>query len=227
MELRTDLDLKLDMDLVLWCQGDDPSGRIQRGEQVELNGELLAQARQLIQPAFVYDVFPLVEVQDDAVVLDGQARFHGHLLADRFVLAEEVALALCTIGGGLEEQVSVYRTQGEETRAILLDGIGTAAVGRLAEIAHDLIRAEAAGRGWKASAAFQPGQIDWPLEDHGVFFHLLMAETLGLTLGSNHLMVPSKSVSLAVGLGEEMLPLAMERACKHCAVRNECRFRRD
>ncbi len=227
MELRTDLDLKLDMDLVLWCQGDDPSGRIQRDEQLELNGELLVQARQLIQPAIVYDVFPLVEVSEDTVVFDGQASFHGHLLADRFVLAEEVALALCTIGGGLEEQVSAYRIQGDETRAILLDGIGTAAVGELAEIAHDLIRAEAAGRGWKASATFQPGQIDWPLEDHGVFFHLMPAETLGLTLDSNHLMVPSKSVSLAVALGQEMPPLAMERACKYCAMRDDCRFRRD
>jgi len=227
MELRTDLDLKLDMDLVLWCQGDDPSGRIQRDEQLELNGELLVQARQLIQPAIVYDVFPLVEVSEDTVVFDGQASFHGHLLADRFVLAEEVALALCTIGGGLEEQVSVYRTQGEETRAILLDGIGTAAVGQLAQIAQDLIRAVAAGRGWKASAAFQPGQIDWPLYDQRVFFQLLPAETLGLTLDANYLMVPPKSVSLAIGLGQEMLPLAMESACKHCAMRDDCRFRRD
>jgi hypothetical protein len=55
----------------------------------------------------------------------------------------------------------------------------------------------------------------------------LPAETVGLMLDSNYLMVPPQSVSLAVGLGQEMLPLAMERACKYCAMRDDCRFRRD
>ena len=83
-------------------------------------------------------------------------------------------------------------------------------------MAHALIRDEAWERGWQASAPFQPGQLDWPLEDHGVFFELLPAEKLGLRLDSNRLMVPSKSVSMAVGLGEEMLPLAMDRAWRYC-----------
>jgi hypothetical protein len=227
MELITDLKLELEMSFVLWCQGDDPSGRLSQAEQVELNRELLPQARQLIQPAVLYERFSIQEVREEHVVLDGNLTFHGHLLADRFGLAEEVALALCTIGGDLEKQVSVYRSDGDEVRAMLLDGVGTAAIGELAEKAQELIQKEAATRGWKASAPFQPGQLDWPLEDHHIFFELLPVEKLGLELDSNHLMVPAKSVSLAIGLGEEMLPLAMERACKHCPLRDECRFSRE
>ncbi|MCJ7621155.1 MAG: hypothetical protein MUP64_13175, partial [Anaerolineae bacterium] len=138
-----------------------------------------------------------------------------------------VALALCTIGGNLDDRVSVYRAAGDEVRAVLLDGIGIAAVGELAEKARELILDVAKERGWQASAPFQPGQLDWPLEDHRVFFNLLPAEELALSLDSHHLMVPSKSVSMAVGLGEEMLPLAMDRACKYCPLGDECRFRRE
>ncbi|HJX37456.1 MAG TPA: hypothetical protein VJ714_02535, partial [Anaerolineae bacterium] len=82
-------------------------------------------------------------------------------------------------------------------------------------------------RGWQASAPFQPGQLDWPLEDHRVFFDLLPTEKLGLSLDGNHLMVPSKSLSMAVGLGKEMLPLAMDRACKYCPLADGCRFSRE
>ncbi len=227
MELITNLELELEMSFILWCQGGDPSGRLSPREQTELNRQLLAQARELVKPAILYGLFPIREMQEQAMVLDGGATFRGRLLADRFGLAREVALVLCTIGGELEEQVSAYRKRGDEVRAVLLDGIGTAAIGEVADRAHRLIQDVAAGRGWKASAPFQPGQIDWPIEDQKTFFELLPAEQLGLELDFSHLMVPAKSVSLAIGLGEEMLPLAMDRACKYCPLREECRFSRE
>jgi len=227
MKVLRDLDLELDMSSVLWCQGEDPSGQLSPEQQANLNRELLRESRRLLEPSILYDLFALREVQQQAVILKGGATFHGHLLADRFVLAQEVALALCTIGGNLDDRVSVYRAAGDEVRAVLLDGIGIAAVGELAEKAHELILDVAKERGWQASAPFQPGQLDWPLEDHRVFFNLLPAEKLALSLDSHHLMVPSKSVSMAVGLGEEMLPLAMDRACKYCPMGDKCRFRRE
>lgn len=227
MEVITDAHLQLDMSLVLWCQGDDPAGNLSREEQVALNRQLITQAQELIEPAILYETFTLREVTQEAVVLDGGYTFHGNLLADRFGPVSEVALALCTIGGALEEQVSIYRQEGDGTRAVLLDGIGTTALGELADKAHELIGKIASDRGWKASAPFQPGQIDWPLEDQTVFFDLLPAEKLGLRLDSNHLMIPSKSASMAIGLGEEMLPLAMEPPCRYCPIGDQCRFSHD
>jgi cobalamin-dependent methionine synthase I len=221
------LDLELDMTLVLWCQGEDPSGQLSKERQIHLNRELLAESRSLLNPSILYDFFPLHQIREQAVILDGGAIFHGHLLADRFGLAEQVALTLCTLGGELDERIAAYRDQGDEVRAVLLDGIGTAAIGELSEKAHTLIEDVAAERGWKASAAFQPGQIDWPLEDHQVFFDLLPAAKLGLKLDSQHLMVPSKSISAAIGLGREMLPIAMDRACKYCPIAADCRFSRE
>ena len=227
MRVVPDLELQLEMSSVLWCQGEDPSGQLSAEQQTSLNHDLILESRQLLKPSVLYDNFVLHEVREQSVVLDTAAVFHGHLLADRFGLAEEVALVLCTVGGDLDDRVSEYRDAGDEVRAVLLDGIGTAAIGEVAEMAHALIRDEAQKRAWQASAPFQPGQLDWPLEDHGVFFQLLPAEKLGLKLDSDHLMVPSKSVSMVVGLGEEMLPLAMDRACKYCPIANDCRFSRE
>jgi hypothetical protein len=226
MELLTDLDLDLEMPFVLWCQGEDPSGQVSPEAQIDLNRELLSESRDLFTPSVLYDSFVLREMQSQKVVIGDGAVLRGRLLADRFGLAQEVALALCTIGGSLDDRVASYRAEGDEVRAVLLDGIGTAAIGELAEKAHDIIVEAAETRGWLASAPFQPGQLDWPLEDHQVFFELLPAEMLGLALDSNHLIIPSKSVSLAVGLGEKMLPLAMDRACKYCPIADQCRFSR-
>ena len=227
MKVLRHLDLELDMSSLLWCQGTEPSGQVSQEQQVDLNRELLRESQRRLEPSIIYDLFALREVRDQEVIIDEGATFHGHLLADRFVLAQEVALVLCTIGGSLDDRVSAYRAEGDEVRAVLLDGIGIAAVGELAEKAHQLILDAAKERGWQASAPFQPGQLDWPLEDHRVFFDLLPTEKLGLSLDGNHLMVPSKSLSMAVGLGEEMLPLAMDRACKYCPLADGCRFSRE
>jgi hypothetical protein len=227
VRLVRDLDLQLDMAFVLWCQGEDPSGRVSEQQQIDLNRELLLESRQLLKPSILYHTLPLVEVRDQTVVLDGGASFRGHLLADRFGLAEEVALCLCTIGGDLESRVAAYRDDGDEVRAVLLDGIGTAAIGELGEHSHAVVREEAQQGGWKASAPFQPGQLDWPLEDHRVFLELLPARKLDLRLDAQHLIVPYKSLSMAVGLGREMLPLAMDRACKYCPLAEDCRFSRE
>jgi hypothetical protein len=224
MKVVRGLDLQLEMSYVLWCQGEDPSGGLSTEEQTSFNRELMLEAHQLLNPAILHARFALLEVREQSVVLDGGAVFSGRMLADRFGLAEEVALALCTVGSDLEDRVMEYRKGGDEVRAVLLDGIGTAAIGELTEIAHALIRDDAQERGWQASAPFRPGQLDWPLEDHGVFFQLLPAEKLGLKLDPNHLMVPSKSGSMAVGLGEEMSPIAKHRACKYCPIADECRF---
>ncbi len=227
MKLLTNLDLDLDMSSVVWCQGQDPSGQLSAETQIELNQVLLMESRELLEASILYDLFAVREVRDQEVIIGHGATFQGCLLADRFGTAEEVALALCTVGGALDERVARYREEGDQVRAVLLDGIGTAAVGHLAEMAHQLILDVAVERGWQASAPFQPGQLDWPLEDQEVFFELLPVEKLGLCLGADHLIVPSKSVSLAVGLGREMPPLAMDRACKYCPLAGDCRFSRE
>lgn len=227
MRVVRDVDLQLSISSVLWCQGEDPSGRTSKEKQIEINRDLLAESRSLFSPSILYELFPLREVREQAVVLDGGAVFRGHLLADRFGLAEQIALAICTLGAGLDERVAAYRQEGDEVKAVLLDGIGTAAIGELANHAYELICTLATERGWKASAPFQTGQLDWPLEDHKVFFDLLPAEELGLSLDSDSLIVPSKSVSMAVGVGEEMLPIAMHRACKYCPIAEDCRFKRE
>jgi hypothetical protein len=227
VKVARDLDLQLEMSSVLWCQGEDPSGDLSAEEQTSLNRDLILESQQLLNPSVLHDRFALREVRERSVILEEDAVFSGRMLADRFGSAREVALALCTVGGDLDDRVAEYREGGDEVRAVLLDGIGTAAIGELAEMAHARIRDEARERGWLASAPFQPGQLDWPLEDHRVFFELLPAEKLGLELDANHLMVPSKSVSMAVGLGEEMLPIAMHRACRYCPMADDCRFSRE
>jgi len=193
---------------------------------LELVEELLPRGRELVGPVILYDFFPVEEVRPGEVVLK-EARLRSRGLAKLWGQAQEVALILCTIGPALDEQVSAYFVASDPLRGLVLDAIGTAALEELAEEACRLIAEVAKGNGWEASAPLSPGNLDWGLEEQRIFFALLPAKEIGLRLKESYQMTPLKSLSLAMGLGEEVLPSLGESPCTYCSLGRRCRYRRE
>lgn len=223
MEIVLDLELQLESSRVLQALGVPPGRKEKRLALVE---ELLPRGRDLVEPVILYDLFPVEEVRSGEVVLKG-VRLRSRGLAKLWAQAHEIALILCTIGPALDEQVSAYFVASDPLRGLVLDAIGTAALEELAEEACHLIADVAKGRGWEASAPLSPGNLDWRLEEQRVFFGLLPAEETGLRLKDSYQMTPLKSLSLAMGLGEEVLPAIGEPPCTYCSLGRRCRYRRE
>ncbi|MGB5933331.1 MAG: hypothetical protein WBH57_09730 [Anaerolineae bacterium] len=222
MEIVLDLELQLESSRVLQALGVPPGRKEKRLELVE---ELLPRGRELVEPVILYDLFPVEEVHPGEVVLE-EVRLRSKGLAKLWGQAQEVALILCTIGPALDEQVSAYFVASDPLSGLVLDAIGTAALEELAEEACRLIAEVAKGKGWEASAPLSPGNLDWGLEEQRVFFDLLPAEGIGLRLKESYQMTPLKSLSLAMGLGEEVLPPIEASPCTYCSLGRRCRYRR-
>ncbi len=223
MEIVLDLELQLERGRVLQALGVPPE---RADKQLELVEGLLPRGRDLIEPVILYDLFPVEEVRPGEVVLK-EATLRSKGLARLWTQACEIALILCTIGPALDEQVSAYFVASDPLRGLVLDGIGTAALEELAEEACRLIAEVAKGKGWEASAPLSPGNLDWGLEEQQIFFDLLPAEEIGLRLKESYQMAPLKSLSLAMGLGEEVLPSIEESPCTYCSLGKRCRYRRE
>lgn len=223
MEIVLDLELRLEIPRVLQALGFPPGRKEKRLELVE---ELLPRGREMMEPVILYDLFPVEEVQPGEVALKG-ATLRSKGLAKLWAQAQEVALILCTIGSALDEQVSAYFVASDPLRGLVLDGIGTAALEELAEGACHLIGEVAKEKGWEASAPLSPGNLDWGLEEQRIFFDLLPAKEIGLQLKESYQMTPLKSLSLAMGLGEEVLPSLGEPPCTYCSLGRRCRYRRE
>jgi len=203
--------------------GVPPERKVKRLELVE---ELLPRGRELVEPVILYDLFPVEEVRPGEVVLREET-LKSKGLTKLWAQAQEVALILCTIGPALDEQVSAYFVASDPLRGLVLDAIGTAALEELAEEACRLIGVVARGKGWEASAPLSPGNLDWGLEEQRVFFALLPAKEIGLQLRESYQMTPLKSLSLAMGLGEGVLPSIGELSCTYCSLGRRCRYRRE
>ena len=220
VSIITDFQLSLGAEHVLRGQGIDP-GRA-RPELVATAQEVLEEAQSLLAPAALYTALPVRDFRHQQVTLDGGAAFEGPLVARALAGATEVALAVCTIGPVLDEQVAALFAKNP-VRALALDGAGIGAVGVVALMVGERVREEAERRGLRIGMRAEPGQEGWPIWQQRVLFGLLPAEEIGVRLTESCLMLPRKSISFVVGLGPEMRPDAV--TCDFCSKRERCSWR--
>jgi hypothetical protein len=106
--------------------------------------------------------------------------------------------------------------------ALALDGLGNAAVESLAQQVCGQIAEQVKDEGLQASTPLSPGTPEWPVEvGQPQIFALLDPSKAGVKLSSGGMMIPKKSVSFVVGLGQEMSQNSM---CTVCSLQNTCRY---
>ncbi len=220
MPTITDIQLSLDVEHVLKGQGIDPNRA--RPRVVAAAEGVLDEAQSLLDPIAMYTILPVRDFYHQTIVLDGGAAFEGPLVARALAGATEAALAVCTIGPALEEQVSAIFA-ADSVRAMALEGAGNAAVGEVTRLIVARICDEASARGLGTGMRVNPGQEGWPIEQQRVFFDLVPGKEIGVRLTESCLMLPRKSVSVVVGLGPEMQPDAV--VCDFCSKRERCQWR--
>ena len=74
---------------------------------------------------------------------------------------------------------------------------------------------------------YSPGYGDYPISVQSDFIRFLSAEKkIGLTATENHILIPRKSVTALIGIGEK--PQQKEkRSCESCNMKETCKFRKD
>jgi hypothetical protein len=214
-------DLSLDLDLALRSQGGDPAKM--RPALRNMTAAMIERAHTLLTPAVAYDVFGIAEVRHERLVISPRVSIKSARLAGTLGNAKQIAVAVCTIGPQLEEAVSAMFMNGQQAEATVLDGVGSAAVEELAQRACRLFEDMARSHGLTTSVPFSPGDPDWPLEAQRDLLDLVGAEQIGVSLNDSFLMHPLKSLSLVVGIGENLT--ASGSACDYCTLREVCRYR--
>ena len=189
-------------------------------------GELLdsVEESQLLKPAAAYETYPIVEMQPNCIILDGGGVVNGTLIPRTFTEAVEITAMVCTIGPGLEKQVTNYSRSGEALRGTLLDGIGSAAVDTLAQEVCRYIAGEVASRGLQAGSPVNPGMPGLPITEQSNLLTLTHAEEIGINLTSSGIMVPRKSTSLVISIGGQMETWSQADICRRCNLVATCAY---
>ena len=167
------------------------------------------EARKLIKPKAIYDI------------LDPKDLPHR----DCFHEAQKVALAICTIGSELPDLARELMKGGRLVEGVLFDAIGSAAAEAVAGEINIMINERARDLSLQVTERFSPGYCDWDISDQQLFFDKLNAEEIHVALTDGFMMVPVKSVSFAVNMGENVLGSRWQNRCSYCNEK-DCSMRR-
>lgn len=111
------------------------------------------------------------------------------------------AVVFCaTVGVGIDRLIAKYDSISP-AKAVLMQALGSERVEALCEAFCLGIESEAEKNGCKCTKRFSPGYGDLPLDiQREIFLSLECTKKIGVTLGDNLFMTPTKSVTAIIGI---------------------------
>jgi hypothetical protein len=149
----------------------------------------------------------------------------GRVIGRQIKASESVVVFTCTIGSGISELSKSYMERGDMIQGYILDTIGSVAVEKAMDTIQQKLAAKEGCKGKKLTNRFSPGYCDWPVSDQHQLFSLLPENFCGITLLKTALMLPIKSISGIIGIGEKVK--YFDYPCKFCTLQNCFRRRSD
>ena len=141
------------------------------------------------------------------------------LMARRSSGEKQVVFTLSTLGEAVDEAIAGDIPLLDK---FVLDAVASELAEMVAGLVEERWLQEVGAAGREASARMSPGYCDWLIRGQSVVFRALDAAALGVRLTDSFLMIPSKSVSSAAVVADEV-PLKVQ--CLACG-RKDCQFRR-
>ena len=202
-----------------YCADDEPSARIE-----SLVTDYTENYHSLIESSYSYIFRDIESVREDFVDIGDSVILESKVIAGLLQNCEKVAIFVLTIGNTLEEMVAYLAENGLVLQATVLDAIGSCAAEQLAVSVEDMIREIARLKGLSISRRFSPGYCDWDVTQQELVFRVMKGNTAGVSLSEEYLMLPRKSISGIIGIGNSSIE--NYNPCKTC-LKQDCPGRRE
>ena len=128
----------------------------------------------------------------------------GKIILRQLRGAEAYALFVCTAGVEYEIFQQRLKTENDMVRMFIADALGSVIAEKCADSMEESLQLSIDKLGWKHTNRFSPGYCGWHVGEQQKLFPLFDSHTCGVTLTDSSLMVPIKSVSGIIGVGQEV-----------------------
>ena len=224
MPILQQIHLAINVNQVLRAQGADPNTIKKRNPQiVQTTKKAIEIALPLISPKVLYEKFRVIAINHEEILLENGKAIHGEIVTQQLTSVDNVIAVLCTLGDRLENYTSnIFKT--DAVLGFTLDAVGTVAVETLANKICSKLEKRAESSGLQTTIPLSPGMIGWDAkEGQTLIFNLLRGDQIGVTLTTNQMMIPRKSLSMLIGEGRSTYRKGS--VCDTCPKRDTCQYR--
>lgn len=179
----------------------------------------------LIESSYSYTFRNIESVEGDYVYLDESIVLESKVISALCKRCDKAAVFVMTIGSHLEDMVDYLAQSGLVLQATVLDAIGSGAAEQMAGLIEERIKNVAGMRNQVISRRFSPGYCDWNVDQQEMIFRLMNDDTAGVSITDDYLMIPRKSVSGIIGIGDIENGIEEYNPCVTC-IKQDCPGRR-
>ena len=180
----------------------------------------------LIDPVYSYVIRDVERVDGIRVFIEGEVVFKSRIIARLLERCCKVSLFAATIGNRLEEMIIQLADNGLVLQSAVLDAIGSNATEGVADFVQHTIEEMSNIHGLCISQRFSPGYCDWDISQQRMLFKAIGNNSTGIHLTKGYLMIPRKSISGIVGIGDPDKNVDHYNPCLTCD-KHDCQIRRE
>lgn len=131
----------------------------------------------------------------------------GQIIERQLKGSEAYALFICTSGVEFEAYQQRLKQEGDMVRVFIADSLGSVIAEKTADQMEQAVQKSIEKLGWHHTNRFSPGYCGWHVSQQQLLFRQFPPSPCGVTLTDSSLMLPIKSVSGIMGIGEKVRKL--------------------
>lgn len=160
--------------------------------------------------------------KNDGLIIGGVFFDTDKIVASQLKKGNKAAVFVCSIGPGMETWSKQMLIDGDPIMGYFIDTVASAITENAVNFLHDAIGLEMKKNGLNITNRYSPGYCNWSVAEQHLLFSLLPKNFCGVKLTESALMLPIKSVSGIIGIGEEVE--WREYLCDKCGMK-DCTYR--
>ena len=174
-----------------------------------------------VKPQGGYVYFPDYElkVNDESFTLNDKQFTTEGIIASQLKGSKRLAVLVSSAGEGISDLSKELIEKGEFLKGYVADTIGSIVAEKAADYVEKNLEDKVSESGMKISNRLSPGYCGWDVAEQHRLFSLLPDDFCGVTLTESALMVPIKSISAVIGVGEDVVKRSYP--CHEC-TREDC-----
>jgi hypothetical protein len=145
-----------------------------------------------------------VKLNGDSIIIDSRTFSCGKIIYSSLKNSDSIAFLISSVGNEIEEWSKHYMDNAEMLKGYLIDKVASELVEQLADKTELLLEDELKEIELKATNRYSPGYCGWSVADQQKLFSLLPDKFCGVSINTDSMMMPIKSVSAVIGVGKNI-----------------------
>lgn len=173
-----------------------------------------------IKTNYVYNIYKIKKENDNIFIKDVNIKLEGNDIYNHLKNSEKCVVMAATLGIEIDKLIKYY-SKIDLTKSVIFDACASVAIEELCDLVGKEIKEIKSNKDYFITSRYSPGYGDLSIEMQPVILKLLdSARTIGLTVTDSCILIPRKSVTAIIGIGES--PAGESIDCNSCKLYNDC-----